>query len=95
MNVTVKSLTKIRLELIGPVSPPKIVLRRRPTLYVVNLLIPSAFLITLDIFSFLLPPHSVDRCAFKMTLILGYTVFLLIMNDLLPVTGYTTPILSE
>ncbi|XP_044218404.1 5-hydroxytryptamine receptor 3A-like [Thunnus albacares] len=71
-----------------------IILSRRPILYVVNLLIPSAFLITLDIFSFLLPPHSVDRCAFKMTLILGYTVFLLIMNDLLPVTGYTTPILN-
>ncbi|XP_067454268.1 5-hydroxytryptamine receptor 3A-like [Thunnus thynnus] len=71
-----------------------VILRRRPTLYVVNLLIPSAFLITLDIFSFLLPPHSVDRCSFKMTLILGYTVFLLIMNDLLPVTGYTTPLLN-
>ncbi|XP_062280793.1 5-hydroxytryptamine receptor 3A-like [Scomber scombrus] len=71
-----------------------IVLRRRPILYIVNILMPSCFLITVDIFSFLLPPHSVDRCAFKMTLILGYTVFLLIMNDLLPVTGYTTPLLN-
>uniref|UniRef100_A0A3Q3GSK7 Neurotransmitter-gated ion-channel transmembrane domain-containing protein n=1 Tax=Labrus bergylta TaxID=56723 RepID=A0A3Q3GSK7_9LABR len=29
-----------------------------------------------------------------MTLILGYTVFLLIMNDLLPVTGETTPLIN-
>uniref|UniRef100_A0A3B5ADA4 5-hydroxytryptamine receptor 3A-like n=1 Tax=Stegastes partitus TaxID=144197 RepID=A0A3B5ADA4_9TELE len=64
-------------------------------MYVVNLLIPSCFLITLDLFSFLLPPQSVDRSAFKMTLILGYTVFLLIMNDLLPVTGNTIPLISE
>ncbi|XP_022617878.1 5-hydroxytryptamine receptor 3A-like [Seriola dumerili] len=71
-----------------------IILRRRPILYVVNLLIPSCFLMTLDIFSFLLPPASVDRSAFKMTLILGYTVFLLIMNDLLPVTGDTTPLMN-
>uniref|UniRef100_A0A672IR21 5-hydroxytryptamine receptor 3A n=1 Tax=Salarias fasciatus TaxID=181472 RepID=A0A672IR21_SALFA len=71
-----------------------IVLRRRPILYVVNLLIPSGFLITVDLFSFLLPPQSVDRCSFKMTLILGYTVFLLIMNDLLPVTGETTPLIN-
>ncbi|XP_056615816.1 5-hydroxytryptamine receptor 3C-like [Triplophysa dalaica] len=71
-----------------------IVMRRRPTLYVVNLLIPSYFLITVDLFSFLLPPQNVDRSAFKMTLILGYTVFLLLMNDLLPVTGNTIPIIN-
>ncbi|MEQ2185653.1 hypothetical protein GOODEAATRI_020501, partial [Goodea atripinnis] len=68
--------------------------RRRSTMYVVNLLLPSCFLITLDLFSFLLPPKSTDRSAFKMTLILGYSVFLLIMNDLLPVTGNTIPLIN-
>ncbi|MEQ2174051.1 hypothetical protein GOODEAATRI_003845, partial [Goodea atripinnis] len=72
----------------------QLILRRRPTLYVVNLLVPSCFLVTLDLFSFLLPPQGVDRSSFKMTLILGYTVFLLIMNDLLPVTGNTTPLIN-
>uniref|UniRef100_A0A669EDX8 5-hydroxytryptamine receptor 3A n=1 Tax=Oreochromis niloticus TaxID=8128 RepID=A0A669EDX8_ORENI len=71
-----------------------IVLRRRPIVYVVNLLVPSCFLITVDLFSFVLPPQSVDRSSFKMTLILGYTVFLLIMNDLLPVTGEKTPLIN-
>ncbi|KAK9519418.1 hypothetical protein VZT92_022151 [Zoarces viviparus] len=71
-----------------------IILRRRPLLYVVNLLIPSCFLITVDLFSFLLPPDSVDRSSFKMTLILGYSVFLIIMNDLLPVPGQTTPLIN-
>ncbi|XP_042340161.1 5-hydroxytryptamine receptor 3C-like [Plectropomus leopardus] len=71
-----------------------IILRRRPILYVINLLIPSCFLITLDLFSFLLPPESVDRASFKMTLIIGYTVFLLHMNDLLPITGNTTPLMN-
>ncbi|XP_037325916.2 5-hydroxytryptamine receptor 3A-like [Pungitius pungitius] len=69
-------------------------IRRRATLYVVNLLIPSCFLITVDLFSFLLPPQNVDRSSFKMTLILGYTVFLLIMNDLLPITGNTIPLIN-
>uniref|UniRef100_H2RZT3 5-hydroxytryptamine (serotonin) receptor 3A n=1 Tax=Takifugu rubripes TaxID=31033 RepID=H2RZT3_TAKRU len=71
-----------------------LILRRKPINYVVNLLIPSCFLVTIDIFSFMLPPHSVDRSSFKMTLILGYTVFLLIMNDLLPVTGNQTPLIN-
>uniref|UniRef100_A0A672YGH5 Neurotransmitter-gated ion-channel transmembrane domain-containing protein n=1 Tax=Sphaeramia orbicularis TaxID=375764 RepID=A0A672YGH5_9TELE len=48
----------------------------------------------IDILSFYLPPHSVDRASFKMTLILGYTVFLLIMNDLLPSTANGTPIIG-
>lgn len=59
-------------------------LKREASLYVVNLLVPSCFLSLLDLFSFFLPPENVDRSAFKMTLILGYTVFLLITNDLLP-----------
>ncbi|XP_054482828.1 5-hydroxytryptamine receptor 3C-like, partial [Anoplopoma fimbria] len=71
-----------------------VAVRRRATLYVVNLLLPSCFLITVDLFSFLMPPQDVDRSSFKMTLILGYTVFLLIMNDLLPVTGNTIPLIN-
>ncbi|XP_054914741.1 5-hydroxytryptamine receptor 3A-like [Poeciliopsis prolifica] len=71
-----------------------VVIRRRPVLYVVNLLIPSSFLMLIDILSFYLPPHSVDRASFKMTLILGYTVFLLIMNDLLPSTANGTPLIG-
>ncbi|XP_067086106.1 5-hydroxytryptamine receptor 3A-like [Osmerus mordax] len=71
-----------------------VVIKRSPLLYVVNLLIPSSFLMLIDILSFYLPPHSVDRASFKMTLILGYTVFLLIMNDLLPSTANGTPIIG-
>ncbi|KAJ7993466.1 hypothetical protein DPEC_G00272720 [Dallia pectoralis] len=71
-----------------------VVIKRRPMLYVVNLLIPSSFLMLIDILSFYLPPHSVDRASFKMTLILGYTVFLLIMNDLLPSTANGTPLIG-
>ncbi|XP_011613226.1 5-hydroxytryptamine receptor 3C-like isoform X2 [Takifugu rubripes] len=71
-----------------------LILKRRPVLYVVNLILPSIFLVLLDVFSFGLPPQTFDRSAFKMTLILGYTVFLLLMNDLLPVTGNDVPILN-
>ncbi|MGH0190777.1 UNVERIFIED_CONTAM: hypothetical protein FKN15_050052 [Acipenser sinensis] len=71
-----------------------VTIKRRSVLYVVNLIIPSSFLMLVDIMSFYLPPHSVDRASFKMTLILGYTVFLLIMNDLLPSTANGTPLID-
>uniref|UniRef100_A0A3Q2NSZ1 Neurotransmitter-gated ion-channel ligand-binding domain-containing protein n=1 Tax=Fundulus heteroclitus TaxID=8078 RepID=A0A3Q2NSZ1_FUNHE len=72
----------------------QISVRRHSTMYVVNLLIPSCFLITVDLFSFMLPVQNVDRSLFKMTLVLGYTVFLLSTNDLLPITGDTIPLIN-
>ncbi|KAG7999609.1 5-hydroxytryptamine receptor 3A [Nibea albiflora] len=94
--IDVKAVIKILAVTEGNYSELKysLFLKRRPILYVVNLILPSTFLSILDLFSFLLPPQSVDRAAFKMTLILGYTVFLLMMNDILPVTGNQTPLLN-
>ncbi|MGH0177171.1 UNVERIFIED_CONTAM: hypothetical protein FKN15_074726 [Acipenser sinensis] len=73
----------------------KLRMKRRPLLYLVNLVIPSAFLMVIDLISFYLPVHQIDRGAFKMTLLLGYTVFLLIMNDLLPNNAGGTPIIES
>ena len=73
----------------------QISVKRQSTTYVVNLLIPSIFLIIVDLFSFMLPPQDIDRSLFKMTLVLGYTVFLLSTNDMLPITGNTIPLISQ
>ncbi|XP_040858511.1 5-hydroxytryptamine receptor 3C-like [Ochotona curzoniae] len=69
-----------------------VAIRRRPSLFVINLLVPSGFLVAIDAFSFYLPAEYENRAPFKMTLLLGYNVFLLMMNDMLPATG--TPLIS-
>ncbi|XP_036883492.1 5-hydroxytryptamine receptor 3C-like [Sturnira hondurensis] len=69
-----------------------VAIRRRPRLYVINLLVPSSFLVAIDALSFYLPAESENRAPFKITLLLGYNVFLLMMNDLLPASG--TPLIS-
>ncbi|XP_006884124.1 PREDICTED: 5-hydroxytryptamine receptor 3C-like [Elephantulus edwardii] len=69
-----------------------VAIRRRPILYVINLLVPSSFLVAIDALSFFLPAESENRAPFKITLLLGYNVFLLMMNDLLPASG--TPLIS-
>uniref|UniRef100_A0A2K6CS23 5-hydroxytryptamine receptor 3D n=1 Tax=Macaca nemestrina TaxID=9545 RepID=A0A2K6CS23_MACNE len=61
--------------------------RHRPSPYVVNFLVPSAILVAIDILSFYLPLESRNYAPFKTTVLLGYSVFLLMMNDLLPATG--------
>ncbi|XP_016073521.1 PREDICTED: 5-hydroxytryptamine receptor 3C-like [Miniopterus natalensis] len=69
-----------------------VAIRRRPRLYIINLLVPSGFLVAIDALSFFLPAESENRAPFKITLLLGYNVFLLMMNDLLPASG--TPLIS-
>uniref|UniRef100_A0A8C2RFR9 5-hydroxytryptamine receptor 3C n=1 Tax=Capra hircus TaxID=9925 RepID=A0A8C2RFR9_CAPHI len=68
-----------------------VAIRRRPTLYVINLLVPSSFLVAIDALSFYLPAESENRAPFKMTLLLGYNVFLLNISDLLPCASSCHP----
>ncbi|KAG8569224.1 hypothetical protein GDO81_014304 [Engystomops pustulosus] len=62
-------------------------LRRRPLFYIVNLILPSILLMIMDIIGFYIPPESGERISFKITLLLGYSVFLIIVSDTLPATG--------
>ncbi|XP_030077572.1 5-hydroxytryptamine receptor 3A-like [Microcaecilia unicolor] len=72
----------------------RITIRRRPLFYVVNLLLPSMFLMMMDIFGFYLPPNCGERVSFKITLLLGYSVFLIIVSDTLPATATQTPLIG-
>nr|XP_023669385.1 5-hydroxytryptamine receptor 3B [Paramormyrops kingsleyae] len=71
-----------------------VVIRRRPLLYVVSLLIPSIFLMIVDVISFYLPPNSGTRITFKTSILLGYTVFRVNMTDELPATAVKTPLIG-
>ncbi|XP_069470330.1 5-hydroxytryptamine receptor 3A-like isoform X2 [Ambystoma mexicanum] len=71
-----------------------IIIKRRPLFYVVNLLLPSMFLMFMDVMGFYLPPDSGERVSFKITLLLGYSVFLIIVSDTLPVTANGTPLIG-
>uniref|UniRef100_A0A2I3G2L9 5-hydroxytryptamine receptor 3A n=1 Tax=Nomascus leucogenys TaxID=61853 RepID=A0A2I3G2L9_NOMLE len=72
-----------------------VVIRRRPLFYVVSLLLPSIFLMVMDIVGFYLPPNSGERVSFKITLLLGYSVFLIIVSDTLPATAIGTPLIGK
>ncbi|KAJ1175407.1 hypothetical protein NDU88_000695 [Pleurodeles waltl] len=71
-----------------------IVIRRRPLLYIVSLLIPSVFLMLADLMSFYLPANSGTRIMFKTSILVGYTVFRVNITDELPVTAIKTPLIG-
>ncbi|KAK7807854.1 hypothetical protein U0070_024032 [Myodes glareolus] len=68
-----------------------VVIRRYPLAYVVSLLIPSIFLMLVDLGSFYLPPNCHARIIFKTNVLVGYTVFRVNMSDEVPrSTGCTS-----
>uniref|UniRef100_A0A9J7YTZ9 5-hydroxytryptamine receptor 3B n=1 Tax=Cyprinus carpio carpio TaxID=630221 RepID=A0A9J7YTZ9_CYPCA len=71
-----------------------VLIRRRPLLYVVSLLIPSIFLMVVDVTSFYLPPNSGTRITFKTSILLGYTVIRVNLMDEIPATAIKTPLIG-
>ncbi|XP_043935398.1 5-hydroxytryptamine receptor 3B [Protopterus annectens] len=71
-----------------------IVIRRRPLLYVVSVLIPSTFLMVVDVMSFYLPPNSGTRISFKCSILLGYTVFRVNISNEVPAAAVETPLIG-
>ncbi|XP_006834037.1 PREDICTED: 5-hydroxytryptamine receptor 3B [Chrysochloris asiatica] len=71
-----------------------VVIRRRPLVYVVSLLIPSIFLMLVDLGSFYLPPNCRARIVFKTSVLVGYTVFRVNMSDEVPRSAVSTPLIG-
>ncbi|KAK1336364.1 hypothetical protein QTO34_004170 [Cnephaeus nilssonii] len=71
-----------------------VVIRRRPLVYVVSLLIPSIFLMLVDLGSFYIPPTCRARIVFKTSVLVGYTVFRVNMSDEMPQSAVSTPLIG-
>jgi hypothetical protein len=69
-------------------------LERRPTFFVVNMLIPILLLGSLNVLVFLLPAASGERMSFAITTLLSYTVFMTMLSDTMPHTAAPMSFLS-
>ncbi|XP_039980171.1 5-hydroxytryptamine receptor 3A-like [Xiphias gladius] len=59
----------------------------------ITLLLPSILIILADVTSFALPLGGGERNSFKVTLVLSFTMFLIILNDKLPGDSQCSPII--
>ncbi|XP_018113358.1 5-hydroxytryptamine receptor 3A isoform X2 [Xenopus laevis] len=64
----------------------QISIKRAPMMYVINLIIPACLLVLVDVASMFIPMEGGERLGFKVTVVLGFSVLLLILNDFLPNT---------
>ncbi|CAM4419703.1 unnamed protein product [Leuciscus chuanchicus] len=72
----------------------KITIKRRPVLYVINIIAPVFFFLVLDLISFFVDANASDKVTFKVTLLLSVSVMLLILNNTLPSTGKEIPLIG-
>lgn len=61
----------------------------------VSLVLPSALIMIADLVSFALPLEAGKRSSFKITLVLSFSMFLLILTDYLPSSGSCSPLIRE
>ncbi|XP_040833203.1 5-hydroxytryptamine receptor 3B [Ochotona curzoniae] len=94
--LSVSSVYSIQQSSIGDFAQIQfnVVIRRRPLVYVVSLLIPSIFLMLVDLGSFYLPPNCRTRIVFKTSVLVGYTVFRVNMSNEVPRSAGSTPLIG-
>ncbi|XDV14077.1 hypothetical protein PO909_002293, partial [Leuciscus waleckii] len=72
----------------------QITIKRRPLLYVINIIIPVFFFLVLDLISFFVDSNISEKVTFKVTLLLSISVMLLVINNTLPSTGTEIPLIG-
>ncbi|XP_071830910.1 neuronal acetylcholine receptor subunit alpha-7-like isoform X2 [Apostichopus japonicus] len=70
-------------------------LQRDPTYYLTALLLPSTCLCVMAFVTFLAPPDSGERISLGVSMVLGLTVFQLLIVDTLPSSSKTPPIIGN
>ncbi|CAH2324487.1 5-hydroxytryptamine receptor 3A-like [Pelobates cultripes] len=61
-----------------------IIIRRAPVAYVINLIIPSFFLVLLDVASMFMRTDTTVKLGFKLGIVMGFSVVLVILNNMIP-----------
>ena len=72
-----------------------IYLERFPTYYLLNIIIPSVVLAFLSAFTFYVPVDSGEKVSLSITILLSFSVFLLILSDNTPSISRGLPYLGK
>lgn len=70
-------------------------LKRKPLFFLVNLILPSLIITALSLLSFCVPTEEGEKITVSITVLLAITVFLLVVNDILPVQSYKVPVICK
>lgn len=69
-------------------------IKRRTLFYINNLIVPCIVLALLTATAFLFPPETGERISLMITILLGMTVFMIVVIEAIPSTSEVTPLIS-
>lgn len=91
-----------RNEVIYPISPavyPDItvsfVIKRRILYYIINIIFPCVWLNILSLLAFCLPPDAGEKITLGITVLLSYSVFMLLVAENMPPTSEFVPLVGK
>lgn len=72
-----------------------LVIQRRILYYVLNIMFPCFWLNILSVLTFCLPVDSGEKITLSITVLLSYSVFMLLVADTMPPTSEAVPLIGE
>ena len=72
-----------------------LMLRRKPTFYILSTVLPISLLSLLNLLVFLLPASTGEKMTLAVTVLLSYTVFMSVVNEIMPKTSSSVSILGN
>ncbi|XP_069113456.1 acetylcholine receptor subunit alpha-L1-like isoform X1 [Argopecten irradians] len=69
-------------------------LRRRPVYYIISTILPISMLSLLNVLVFMLPMNTGEKMTLAVTVLLSFTVFMSVVNDVMPKTSNSISILA-
>lgn len=92
----------IRNEVIYPISPAvypditiTILISRRILYYILNIILPCVWLNMLSLLAFCLPPDAGEKITLGITVLLSYSVFMLLVAESMPATSEFVPLIGN
>ncbi|KAF8564716.1 hypothetical protein P879_06761 [Paragonimus westermani] len=72
-----------------------IYMRRRNLYYLFNIILPCLWLTVLSLISFWLPPDSGEKITLGITVLLAFSVFMLLIAEKMPATSEFVPLIGK
>lgn len=97
-----KSIKVVRMETVYPIGNEVypdvkvfIVIQRRILYYVLNIIFPCFWLNVLSVLTFCLPPDAGEKITLSITVLLSYSVFMLLVAESMPPTSEYVPLIGK
>ena len=70
-------------------------MRRRTLYYTYNVIIPCIMLSSLTMLGFWMPPEGGEKVGLGLTILLAYSVFMLLIAENMPATSFYVPLIGK